>query len=303
MGTDQLLIIFNRWMLGYCMPPEVLGPLGYITINQSNLKSLSLVVDGACRANGLEGLAHLKNLRHFSWRGVVAKRNFHLFRKVVEHNAHHLVSLDVEVVRHYNQRLVADIQMDLIWLGLLIPPIRFRGNLEKLSTEPITNEFQLKSLVSLSLRNVSLLAWGPGDELTFDPAKLTVLRLDYCPKTLRFFETWETRDHGFSLRSFGGIIDENWGRRAYFPLEDLLDKYDSQLEELYLSINVNLGVEIDFDAYWPELKRLVLSFFSQGLGVRTESSLPDRFVVRLILRALPGLEGFAFSRSPSLIVS
>lgn len=217
-------------MLGYCMPQEVLGPQGYITINQSNLKSLSLVVDGTCRANGLQGLTHLRNLRHFSWRGVVMRWNFHLFRKVVENNAHHLVSLDVEVVRHYNPRQGADISLDLVWLGLLVPPDRHMENIGKLYAEPITNEFRLKSLVSLSLRNVSLIAWGTGDVLTFDPANLTTLRLDYCRKSLRFFETWATRNHGFSLRSFHGIIHENWGRRAYFPLEDLLDKHGSQMQ-------------------------------------------------------------------------
>lgn len=62
----------------YCCPME----------RQSNLKSLSLAVDGSFPGYGLAGLAHLNNLRHFSWRGVVTRRNFNLFRTVIEHNAH-----------------------------------------------------------------------------------------------------------------------------------------------------------------------------------------------------------------------
>jgi hypothetical protein len=284
------------------MPEEVLGPQGYITINQSNLKSLSLTVDGSCPGHGLDGLAHLDNLQYLSWRGVVTKRNFELFRKVVEHNAHHLVTLDVEVVRRpVVSRPSRQIDLDLIWLGLLVPSERHIGRVTEASS--VKNELRLNSLVSLSLRNVSLAAWKSDDVLTFDPARLIKLTLDYCAKTLRFFETWDSRNHGLSLRSFRGMIDERWGTRTTFPIESLLSKYGSRLEDFYISFTDNFAVNIDFQLYRPYLKRMVLSFLKKRLGVRSESSLPDQFSIQSLLQVLSGLEGVAFTRSPYTMVS
>ncbi|KAF3397470.1 hypothetical protein DPV78_007804 [Talaromyces pinophilus] len=290
------------WMLGYCMPPEVLGPEGYITINQSNLKSLALAVDGACTGYGLAGLSQLDNLRHFSWRGVVTKQNFRLFRTVIERNAHHLVSLEVEVLHRAGRaRSINEVYLDLIWLGLLVPSHRHIERLER--ARSVKNEFRLNKLVSLSLRNVSLVAWKTDTVLTFDPARLTSLTLDYCVKTLRFFETWDQCNHGLSLRSFRGMIDEPWAQRTSFPLEDLLRKHGSRLEDFYLSIGDISELNMDFGLYAPCLKRMILSFYRRPLVTRTESTLLDTFSIAMILEDLPGLEGFAFSRAPQLLRS
>lgn len=289
-------------MLGYCLPQEVLGPQGYITINQTNLKSLSLAVDGSCPGYGLAGLAHLNNLHHFSWRGVVTQRNFNVFRTVVEHNAHHLVSLEAEVVHRAGaERSAREVYLDLIWLGLLVPSDKHIQRLRRGSS--VKNEFRLNKLVSLSLRNVSLKAWKSDDVLTFDPARLTNLTLDYCVKTLRFFETWDNCNHGLSLRSFRGMIDEPWAWRSSFPLEDLLRKHGSRLEDFYLSIGNNIALNIDYGLYAPCLKRMILSFYRKRLAFRTECSLLDTISVSDTLETLPALEGFAFSRSPQFLVS
>lgn len=285
------------------MPPEVLGPEGYITINQSNLKSLSLAVDGSCPGFGLAGLAQLRNLRHFSWRGVVTGRNFRDFRMVMENNAHHLVSLEVEVLHRVGRnRTSNEIYLDLVWLGLLVPSRRHIDRLAQASS--VKNEFRLNKLASLSLRNVSLNAWKSGNVLTFDPARLTSLTLDCCLKTLRFFETWDRCNHGISLRSFRGMIDEPWAWRISFPLEDLLRKHGSRLEDLYLSIKDDTrDLIMDFDLYAPCLKRMIFSFYRRPLLARTESSLRHTFSITSILEDLPGLEGLAFSRAPQLLVS
>jgi hypothetical protein len=283
------------------MPEEVLGPRGYITINQSNLRSLSLAVDGACPGFGLEGLIQLNNLHHFSWRGIVTKHNFKLLRTVLEHNAHHLLSLDVEVVRRFGPpRDADDIELDLFWLGLLVPKSRHTSRFAE--GRLIKNEFRLSRLLSLTLRNVSLAAWKIDDELTFDPAILVRLILEYCPKTLRFFETWHRRNHRLSLVSFRGIIDENWGRRASFPLELLLNKYGSRLEEYYITFTDNPLLNINFQVLGTNLKRMILSFFKKRQGVRSEINLPESLPIRRMLESLPTLEGVAFTRSPHFVV-
>lgn len=285
------------------MPPEVLGPEGYITINQSNLKSLSLAVDGACPGFGLDGLGQLRNLRHFSWRGVVTGQNFRDFRMVMENNADHLVSLEVEVLHRVgHERNSNEIYLDLVWLGLLVPSRRYMDRLARASS--VKNEFRLNKLASLSLRNVSLNAWKSGNVLTFDPARLTSLTLDYCLKTLRFFEMWDRCNHGLSLRSFRGMIDEPWAWRTSFPLEDLLRKHGSRLEDFYLSIGDVSELNMDFGLYAPCLKRMILSFYRRPLLARTESSLRHPFFsITSILEDLPVLEGLAFFWAPQLLVS
>lgn len=282
------------------MPEVVLGPRGYITSNQSNLRSLSLAVDGSCPGNSLDGLAQLKSLRHFHWRGIVTQRNFGLFRTVVKNNAYHLVSLGAEVMDRV-RRPSWQIDLDLIWLGLLVPSKRHIERFPEAGA--VKNKLRLKSLVSLSLCEVSLASWGRDDLLTFDPGRLTTLTLNRCPSTLRFFETWNSRNHGLSLQSFSGIIDERWEGRTSFPLELLLRKYGSKLEDFYIGFTNKFDVNILFELYTPLLKRMSLSFIRRRLVIPDEYNLPDRYSLRGILRLLPGIEGFAFSRSPYSLVS
>uniref|UniRef100_A0A093XVQ9 F-box domain-containing protein n=1 Tax=Talaromyces marneffei PM1 TaxID=1077442 RepID=A0A093XVQ9_TALMA len=290
------------WTIGYCMPEELLGPLGYITISHTNLRSLSLVVDGSCPNNGLYGLAHLKNLQVFSWRGVVTKRNFKLLRIVLEHNAKHLNVLEVEIVRRRGaSRHPTEIELDLIWLGLCVPSNHHIAKVE--GAHLVKNRFWLKSLRTLSLRNASLAAWTACDTLTFDPGNLFKLKLELCVKTLQFFDTWDSRNHGLILRSFHSIIDERWRTRTVFPLERLIVKYGSRIEEFFVTFTDQFTVDIPFHRFRPYLRRMVLSFFKKRHGIRGEANLPDAYSILSILEVLSGLEGVAFMRSPYSVIN
>ena len=280
------------------MPDEVLGPQGYITINQPNLKSLSLAVDGRCPGNGLEGLSRLKNLRHFSWRGVVAKRNFELVRSVIRHNADHLVSLDVEI-RHRSGTSPQRIELELNWLGLVALSPRYIEINEV--TNFVKKIVQLKSLTSLSLRRVSLAAWKYSSVLAFDLARLNKLTLEYCKDTRGFFDTWDRTVPGFSLRSLSVIIHESSVQNSFF-LDSFASNRTASLEELFVSSSNIAPVRISFSRY-SGLKRIVFSTFESTGGERTVSILPYEFSIRYILHRSPCLEGLAFARSPHNVVS
>ncbi|EED14091.1 conserved hypothetical protein [Talaromyces stipitatus ATCC 10500] len=289
------------WHMGYCVPASVLGQSGYIPHFQPNLRSLSLKVDSACVGGSLAGLASLKNLRHFSWRGIDSVRAFSLIRLVLKNNAEHLVSLELEVLRvEQTQENIQLHEHDLIWLGLLVPNHNHFPNSDM--GVWLDKDVRLKSLTYLSLRHVRLLTWQPQDTLTFDLSKLENLHLYKCPGTLDFFQTWTISDCGMSLRSLRAVINEPMAGRIHFTLEHLLIVHGCQLEELYLTF-IDMTDPIMSSNAWDKtsVKRMACSFYETRLSRANDVPPPFCIIRGMTGGALPSLEGMAFWCPPHIL--
>ncbi|KAF5635326.1 AAA family ATPase [Fusarium tjaetaba] len=95
------------WDLGTCLPPEILGVLGVIPIQQSSLQSLSLITDPTCRAS-YDGeceidLSPFSSLQSLSWRGPTSD-NLHALTVALRNNSTHLRNLELDFLNWHELR-------------------------------------------------------------------------------------------------------------------------------------------------------------------------------------------------------
>lgn len=91
-----------RWDLGSCVPPNILGPDGYLPHHQTNLESIALITDGACdmtmEGENIYDLTKFVNIRSFSWTGPQSKEDFDAIKDCLAANAEHLEALNLNLM-------------------------------------------------------------------------------------------------------------------------------------------------------------------------------------------------------------
>lgn len=88
------------WELGTCIPPQVLGPWGYLPVKQTSLEALTLITGSKCHYedDGLLDLSQFRALRQISWIGLHSDSHFMDLQYALETNSKHLTHLRLEYV-------------------------------------------------------------------------------------------------------------------------------------------------------------------------------------------------------------
>ncbi|KAI9928614.1 hypothetical protein ASPWEDRAFT_168587 [Aspergillus wentii DTO 134E9] len=286
----------TRWHVGCCVPNSILGEYGYIPMSQAALTSLSLVTDGYCRHGFyIEGLIYLKQLRHFSWRGISWEEEFEIFRSVIQNNACHLTSLQVEV-RDIVGWEDSDPHLILCYIGLI-------------STEEveIPKGFYLPSLRHLSLHRTPVGLWNGTDPFYFDLKKLHSLELNTCRGTPEFMRTMASRKIDLSLRTLH-LSDFHDERNANLgsDLASLLTTFSgleelcvtSDMEFLYLDPDSSVG---PFTSHQMTLRRLICRSSDEPEQGMDNNVLGDSFPLLPPLQTLPALELLGIWVEPNFV--
>ena len=90
----------NSWNFATCVPSEVLGPSGIISVNNPLLRSLSLITDFSCSGEKEEckvDLSSLDHLQNLCWRAPSAYHVKTLF-DAIERNSERLQKLELDFV-------------------------------------------------------------------------------------------------------------------------------------------------------------------------------------------------------------
>jgi hypothetical protein len=89
------------WDLGTCVPSEVLGPCGIVSLNNPLLRSLSLATDSTCHHDDLGecriDLSSLGQLQSLSWKGPEAE-HLDTLSRAIERNSEQLQKLELDFV-------------------------------------------------------------------------------------------------------------------------------------------------------------------------------------------------------------
>ncbi|PGH01978.1 hypothetical protein GX51_04910 [Blastomyces parvus] len=206
------------WKLGFCEPPELLGPSGYLSQYQRRITSLSLFDDADCKLFPKSlTFTHFKHLRHLSWKGRVSEYHY---LPALDANSDSLVSLELVFTNPSPFALLRDLS----------------GPCTGYSHSRFAVTY-LPKLRSLSLNN----AWLQWDYLDLADApfleQLDSLKLLHCKRTLSFFERVMQLNRTIRLKSFELAVNDS-DDGAIRPLhrgviEDFLMSFEG-LEELYL---------------------------------------------------------------------
>ena len=229
------------------MPREfapLFGRCGYIVLKQSSIESLSLITEDPYpwrvpQRNLLE-LRFLKKLKHLSWKGLRAAKYLKDLQGVLECNADHLKSLELDVVdwdkandRWYRERDGNSIR----WINnvaAFVTESRTTANFlawQVLQLQPSIHRVLFSELTDLSLSNISF--QGAASELAcaFNGNMLRSLRLHNCRDCPSFLHALIDSVMGIRLRLFHLSIDDRdpevgkhavrWFLHAFEGLEEL----------------------------------------------------------------------------------
>ncbi|KFY18708.1 hypothetical protein V493_08398 [Pseudogymnoascus sp. VKM F-4281 (FW-2241)] len=96
---DNTLKSFS-WELGTCIPPQVLGPWGYLPVKQTSLEALTLITGSKCyyEDDDLLDLSQFRALRRISWIGLHSESHFMDLQYALKTNSKHLTHLRLEYV-------------------------------------------------------------------------------------------------------------------------------------------------------------------------------------------------------------
>jgi hypothetical protein len=87
--------------LGTCIPPEILGPLGYLALKQTKIESINLITGGGCRGNTFYdcpiSLREFPRLKRLSWRGLRVEEEFSVLHDVLEQTSHQMTKLELDI--------------------------------------------------------------------------------------------------------------------------------------------------------------------------------------------------------------
>ncbi|KAL5360848.1 hypothetical protein BJX96DRAFT_75889 [Aspergillus floccosus] len=254
-----------RWHMGCCVPESVLGPSGYIPINQPLISALSLITSQKCRhAASLKGMTYLRQLKAFSWQGVRSKRDLEIFRSVVQNNADTLGSLEVRVLNEVQNDVENDDSI-LERLGLLLPG----------SVAAPDQKCVRFCLHHLSLRRARLDECFAGRDFAFRLENLLSLDLVNCHGTFEFFEALLDSVLHLNLRSLKVTVTEaELGVHMFpsSPLGKVIASF-SGLEEVVILTPTKRGYD-----YRDEDNPKVMRRFEQTLPVASHAETLKRLV-------------------------
>ncbi|PVH94481.1 hypothetical protein DM02DRAFT_676170 [Periconia macrospinosa] len=90
------------WGLGTCIPQEIIGSSGLLTLKQKQIESMQLITAGSCYGNltsqspmNLSGFTRLKKL---SWKGMKSENDWETLKNTLKQSSHQLVELELDFV-------------------------------------------------------------------------------------------------------------------------------------------------------------------------------------------------------------
>ncbi|KAK3300725.1 uncharacterized protein B0H64DRAFT_21776 [Chaetomium fimeti] len=245
---DQLLGF--SWDLGACVPSDVLGPRGTISLNNPSLRSLTLTTDPGCQTPGapdsdidLSALCKLQSLR---WRGP-GVRHLDTLSLAIENNSGRLQRLELDFIRWGS--LERDM-MELKKTNLLEAREWCANNifgLARQSPQPILSAIRELSLAGMPLSD--------GMARTINLDTLVSLKLRECKNWVGFLEGIihlgvPIRLKALELRDSRAVTQ----RDAPVTLNRFLNAFDG-LEELFVS-------------YWNSSRRTYVGYWHHAsLGI------------------------------------
>jgi hypothetical protein len=167
------------WAIGTGIPPEILGPTGYLGCTQACIEDLTIITDGACEDDfdndPTIDLSAFTDLRKLSWTGLRSNNDMYALAEVLKQRSHQFLKLELDFIDVYHVEDLgdaidsADVRLAQCILGLLpgnkkcVFPV-----LQELSL--FNNPFQFPAATDLAY--------------AFNFSLLLALRLCYC-------EGWE----------------------------------------------------------------------------------------------------------------
>lgn len=187
----------DRWRLGTCVPTGVLDCEGYISKNQAQLQSLTLVTDGTCphACGRLDGLSKFSRLTTLGWEGIQHPAEVECLRKCIHQNRRHLSDLSVGFVSSATTRA-------LRWKDFGSPWPAYVDDTKVNGSSPAA----VPLLTALMLSKVTL----PPRLTTVDFSvfcSLQSLTLRNCPNQLRLLHSLSTSHHPPQLKRFEACFD------------------------------------------------------------------------------------------------
>ncbi|CAH0055472.1 unnamed protein product [Clonostachys solani] len=85
------------WHTGTCLPTKIFGDQGILSLQQSSLRSLSIISDSACQRLSSITLSHFKSLRSLSWSDA-SPYNLEALATAIQTNASQLETLEVNFI-------------------------------------------------------------------------------------------------------------------------------------------------------------------------------------------------------------
>jgi hypothetical protein len=94
--------------MGTCVPKQILGSAGYLSLKQTSLESITLVTDSYCKYESEDSnysdaidLSHFHALRGIAWIGLHTASHIQTLRTTLEVNSKHLTHLQLERVQEF----------------------------------------------------------------------------------------------------------------------------------------------------------------------------------------------------------
>lgn len=226
---SNLLTSRHSWHLGTCIPLEILGLSGIVSLNQPSLTSLSLITDPKCEEAHDDrcdiDLSSFRLLQSLSWKGP---------------NAEHLGSLSFALLS--NAEILRKITLDFMNWPDLAHDLGYETD-----EEVETSDYFLRSILKfnkrspsplfpkLRLLSLSQVPLGKAMARVTDFSTLSSLTLRQCPDWHEFLEEVLKLKQPIHLRSLETQTTlGDSARLGELALRDLLTSFKG-LQELYIS--------------------------------------------------------------------
>ncbi|KAF6831633.1 hypothetical protein CPLU01_06672 [Colletotrichum plurivorum] len=264
--------------LGTCVPQsyELLGPGGYLTLEQQNIESIRLLTDGSCcRKNHSSGLlfGHLAldafpHLKHLTWTGLSGPSDFKSLAEVLIKRSHQLEELEIDLTWH--QHLYDYMHDDEIWF--CIYDNVFGSDMVKLCGHKI-DAFPVLKRLALVRTPFKEYYYGRGPSLLYDALRRS---------SLEFLQSLQLR-HCYA-----------W--------EDLIRMFNERAEPVKLkSLELQWISDYSSDGK-QDLLTFLRSFFVVYIGTDdalvTEIQCPDKGLQIPLLRRIASYIGSGFCGQP-----
>lgn len=233
------------------MPREaapLFGPCGYIVLKQSSIESLTLITEDPeswkQRQTTLLELRRLKKLKNLSWRGLRAAKYLMDLQGVLECNADHLRSLELDVVDWDKANNRWDRERggnSTRWINNVVDFItepRTIANFlawHTLQLQPNIHRVLFSELTDLALSNISFQDAASELACAFNGNMLRSLRLHNCRDCPSFLRALVDSATGIRLKLFHLSVNDRDPEVGKWAVRRFLEAFDG-LEELGLLI-------------------------------------------------------------------
>ncbi|KAI1347338.1 hypothetical protein F5Y01DRAFT_295523 [Xylaria sp. FL0043] len=216
-----------RWDLGTCIPSEILGSNGIVTLRQSrNLRSLHLITTTYCTRSWKNDddteidLSSFRQLRSLSWKAPNPK-NFKALAAALKSNSMHLQEFDLYIVHLEDSRGILEEDGDDDYEGGSYDLGAILG-MDRLSPRPYFPALRVLSLTEVPI-TPSMMAMA-------DFSTLASLTLRRCPGSAEFFAHIAKQASAINLQR---LEFECWTGEILEPIREFISAFVG-LEELFV---------------------------------------------------------------------